>query len=174
MRPTRTVQREDPIAQQRVEFLMSVSKAEVLELSSQQRLEVLGVDGRDDVTSEDFLGEGASVYSILLSKVLDPSLLLHGDSQPVECRDTEKETGRACRSSLAMQGLGLLAVVVQLLEVAEDQKGHVDRAEQDKSRGGEHLPSMIELVNGYKRGMGVETPLAGGPGRRDLKYQPMM
>lgn len=40
-----------------------------------------------------------------------------------------------------MQRLRLLAVVVQLLEIAEDDKGHIDRAEYGESRSGEHLPS---------------------------------
>lgn len=82
-----------------------------------------------------------SVDLVTLSNVFDPSLLLHRDRQPVEGRDAKKDTGRTPRRGLAMQRLCLLAVVVQLLEIAEDEKGHVDRAEQRKSRGGEHFPS---------------------------------
>lgn len=38
MRPAGSIEGEDPIAQQRVEFLVSVSKAEVLELRGQHGL----------------------------------------------------------------------------------------------------------------------------------------
>lgn len=78
MRPAGSIKSKNPIAQQRVEFLVSVSKAEVLELRGQHSLEVFWFVCIYEFT-EHPLTEGGSVDLKTLSNVLDPSLLLHRD-----------------------------------------------------------------------------------------------
>lgn len=91
MRPPRPVQRENAIAQQRVKLLVSGAETEILELSRQNSLDILRLDGCYQCASQELLTEGVGAMNgELISEVIDPALFAHSFAETQECGDPEK------------------------------------------------------------------------------------
>ena len=116
MRPTGTIQRENTISQQRIKLPMSSSQTEILELSGQQRFNVLRFDGGNKRPREESLSECFPVDIVLFRDIFNPSLFLNGPTQPNESRNSKKARSAAGRRR-TVQGFCLLMVPVQLVWV---------------------------------------------------------
>jgi hypothetical protein len=82
MRPTRTIERKDPISQQRIELLMSRPQTKVLELRRQDSLHILGLNSRKQLSRQKPLRKRRAVDIELVTQVINPSLLADGLAQP--------------------------------------------------------------------------------------------
>lgn len=123
MRPARPIQGEDTISKQRVELAMAGPEAEILKLGSQQCLDVLWLNGvGDHESSQGLLTEGRSTRLVVIGNEFNPSFLPGRLCNAIEASDTEN-TGIDGFRGLAAESFGLLAMVVSLVEGAQDAKG---------------------------------------------------
>ena len=100
---------------------MSSSQTEILELSGQQRFNVLRFDGGNKRPREESLSECFPVDIVLFRDIFNPSLFLNGPTQPNESRNSKKARSAAGRRR-TVQGLCLFVVSVLLMNVAQDKE----------------------------------------------------
>lgn len=100
---------------------MSSSQTEIVELSSQQRFNVLRLDSGNKRSGEELLSECFPVDIVLFRDIFNPSFFLNGPTQPNESRDSKKARSAAGRRR-TVQGLCLLVVPVKLMKVTQDQE----------------------------------------------------
>lgn len=101
---------------------MSSTQAEIAELRREHGLDVLGLDGRDDLAAEHVLAEGVSVIGVLAGDVFDPAFLADGLGEAVEGSDAEDVRG-ALHDGSAVEAFGVAAVVDYGLDVVCHEEG---------------------------------------------------
>ena len=107
---------------------MSSSQTEILELSGQQRFNVLRFDRGNKRPREELLSECFPVDVVLFCDIFNPSFFLDGPTQPNETWDPKKARPAAGRRR-TVQGFCLLMVPVQLVKVTQDQEHDISPCE---------------------------------------------
>lgn len=111
MSPTRTIQGENPITEQRIKLLMSGPQTKILKLRRKDSLDILRLNSRNQLARQKPLLEGVAVDTELIREIIDPSLFADGLGETVEGWDSQKSRC-AMWWFLAMQGFGLFIVMV--------------------------------------------------------------
>lgn len=84
MRPSGAIKSENPIAQQRVELLVASPQTKVVELCSQNRLDVLRLNSRSEGVKGRRLCKGIPVLVMELVDFFDQSVLLLGFERVIQ------------------------------------------------------------------------------------------
>ena len=78
MRPTRPIQRKNPIPKQRVKLLMSRPKTEILELRRQDSFHILRLNRRQQLARQKPLSKRRAMDIELIAQIVDPPLFADG------------------------------------------------------------------------------------------------
>lgn len=134
--PPLPIEREDSIAQKRVELLIPIPQTKILELRRQHRLDILRFPRGHDSLPEDGEGEGVSAEVLKPGDlVFEEAFLLHGTLHVDEGQDAEEDVIPSS-DWFAVQGFGAFSVVMEVVEVLEGEEGKGECGDDDN---GEHF-----------------------------------
>lgn len=134
MRPARPVQRENAIAQKRIEDLMSGAQRKVIELGRQDGLDIFRIDGGDLRAAQDGALKGRATAGHDLLNVLARLLSFRGPDELKEGRDAEERRWQLRRRTASVDS-GQAATSKGPEDGAGEQIDDVCRQERDRQHG---------------------------------------